>query len=314
VVGEFAVGLADRTFSIHHTLGEPMPVASVTKLFVAVSVMRQVQAGRIKLDDPVQRYLPFLDRPWAARVTVRQLLRHRSGLPQPETVVRNFYARTDLKTDAVALAKELGECDLAFEPGSRFEYNNTDYVLLGAILTSTLEKSLEDVLREEIFTPAGMESSGVITGRRVIPLMPPSYDLDDGPSADARFPAHQELANYSGAGAAYSTARDLLAFNVALMGDDLLDRKFRDVMLESSPDSGFGAMGCWVYSIDFSGLGSVRIVERHGAIAGYNVVDLFAPEQGISVILLCNISSFAEPQTWMREGLAYRLLELSMAR
>jgi CubicO group peptidase (beta-lactamase class C family) len=182
------------------------------------------------------------------------------------------------------------------------------------MLAAVHGKSLEDVLAQEIFTPAGMRSSGLITDRRVIAMLPPSYDLDAGPQVPARFPPHQELANYGGAGAAYSTAEDLLAFNHALMNDVLLDRTSREVMLESSPQSGSAAFGCWVYTLEVPGHGSVRVVERHGAIAGYNVVNLIAPDKAISVILLCNISSFAEPQTWGRQGLAYQLLEEALGQ
>ena len=96
------------------------------------------------------------------------------------------------------------------------------------------------------------------------------------------------------------------------MNDVLLDRPARETMFEASPQTGYAAFGCWVYSLDLPSHGTVRIVERHGAIAGYNVVNLIAPEHGTCVILLCNISSFAEPQTWGRQGLAYQLFEHSL--
>ena len=314
IIAETAVGMADRTFSVPHRIDEPMPIASVTKQFVAVGIMRLVQAGRLNLDAPVGRHLSILNCPWATIITPRQLLQHRSGLPQPDAVIPGFYARTDLPSDALSMAKVLGECDLTFEPGSRFEYNNTDYVLLGAILAAAHGKPLGEVLAQEIFIPAGMSNSGLITDRRVIPRLPPSYDLDAGPEAPARFPPHQELANYGGAGAAYSTARDLMAFDRALMNDVLLDRPTREAMFESSPQSGYAALGCWVYALDLPAHGAVRVVERHGAIAGYNVVNLIAPDHGVCVILFCNISSFAEPQTWGSQGLAFQLLEKSFGQ
>lgn len=309
VVGQFAVGQADRAFGVPHTFDEPMPVASVTKQFVAVCVLRQVQAGTIGLDDPVGKHLSVLERPWAARVTIRHLLLHRSGLPQPEVVVPDYYSRTDLPQGSIELARMLGACELAADPGTRFEYNNTDYILLGAVLESAHRKPLHQIMQDEVFGPSGMTASGMIQGREIIPRLPRSYDLDAGVAVPASFPVHQELANYRGAGAAYSTARDVLAFNTALMGDVLLNPATRSVMLESSAESGFAAMGCWVYPIEIEGQGAVRVVERHGAIEGYNIVNLFAPQTGVSVILLCNVSSFEEPQTWMRRGLAYRLFE-----
>jgi CubicO group peptidase (beta-lactamase class C family) len=116
-VAASAVGLADRTFSVPHRFNEPMPVASVTKQFVAVAIMRLVQAGKLSFDEPVARHLAFLNRSWAATITPRHLLQHRSGLPQPDAIIPGFYARTDLPSDAIAMAKMLGECDLAAESG-----------------------------------------------------------------------------------------------------------------------------------------------------------------------------------------------------
>ena len=155
--------------------------------------------------------------------------------------------------------------------------------------------------------PLGLKATGIIRGREIIAGLPEDYDLDAG---SARAATHFELANFGGAGGAYSSLRDLWAFDRALIGNALLKAETTAVMLESSPQTGYAALGCWTYPLTLRDGRKLRIVERHGSIGGYNVVNLYCPEADTCVILACNISSFAEPETWRKQGLAYRLLTL----
>ncbi len=306
LLGAFSVGMADRTFSVPLRLESPMPIASVTKQMVAVCVLQEFQQDRLKLDDPIKKHLPWLTRPWAARVTIRNLLTHTSGLPQPDVIVPSFYTRQDIDTSGAGLGRLIDACELERDPGSGFSYNNTDYILLGALLEQLDGKPLIQVLRDRVFVPSGMIGSGVLMGREIVPNLARDYEVDSGGVRDA--PLFQ-LANFAGAGAVYSTAHDLWAFNLTLVNHRLLDTRTTEIMLESSPQSGFAAMGCWVYDLELTPGTRTRVVERHGAIGGYNAVNIVVPESGECIVLMCNISSFEDPQTWTKQGLGYRLLE-----
>ena len=93
------------------------------------------------------------------------------------------------------------------------------------------------------------------------------------------------------------------------MANILLKPESMALMTDSSPQTGYAGLGCWAYPAKFAGGRTLRVVERHGAIVGYNVVNLYVPEAGICIILASNISTFIDPQTWNKQGLAYPLLK-----
>ncbi|HEX8006542.1 MAG TPA: serine hydrolase domain-containing protein, partial [Trebonia sp.] len=139
------------------TAQTPMPVASVSKSFTALAVMQLVEAGRVTLDEPVRTYLPEFEVADArgARITVRQLLDHTSGitdrtlreksLPQPESLagaVRRARAAT-----------------LAADPGTERHYTNTNYHIAGRLVEVVAGQGLGDYLRERVFAPLGMRTS-----------------------------------------------------------------------------------------------------------------------------------------------------------
>ncbi len=274
LLGEYAFGDADRKLGQSHRIAERFPVASVTKQWVAVMIMRLVEQGRLALDDSIAKHLPQLDQPWTRVVTVRQLLRHESGLPQPDEVIPDFYQKADLPSDSIALASQLATKALG-KPGKGFVYNNTDYVVLSAVIENVMGKPLSEALRILLLEPAGMNSSGLLTTREGRSGLPFDYELEAG---NAKTAPYQELANYRGAGAGYSTASDIWAFDRAMMTNRLLNPETAKILLESSPQSGYSALGCWVYPLKIGTAPSIKVVERHGAIGGYNVVNLYVPE------------------------------------
>lgn len=139
----------------------PFLAASFSKSFTALGVMQLVEAGKLRLDDPVQAYLPWFqtaDPGAAAHITVRHLLHHTSGFSELEGDMLN------LDRDASALALEAGVRRLAHArlnaaPGERFEYSNTNYAILGLLIQAVSGGSYEDYIQERIFAPLKMTDS-----------------------------------------------------------------------------------------------------------------------------------------------------------
>ena len=135
VEGEFAFGLANRAFGAAHRVDEPFPVASVTKQFLAVMIMQLGDAGKLGLDDTLaSRFPPVASKAWAGKVTLRHLLSHTSGLPQPDATIPDFYTRSDIAADSSSMAKLLAAGEPSGGPGLAFSYNNSDYVYLAAVI------------------------------------------------------------------------------------------------------------------------------------------------------------------------------------
>ena len=134
------MGLADHGTQQPHRPGAPWLWASVTKQVTAVLVLQQVEAGTLSLDGTIHHYLPDFAGATGATVTLRQLLQHQSGLPNPDDTsagagdVPTFYTETDAKIADTSRATGYCSGTPKAAPGAGFAYNNCDYLVLGAIL------------------------------------------------------------------------------------------------------------------------------------------------------------------------------------
>src|SRR6266850_7414625 len=153
-----AYRLADREKKIYNKLDTRFRIGSMNKMFTAVSVLRLVQAGKIKLTDPLGKYLAdYPNQDVASKVTIHHLLTHSGGTGDffgPQFDAHRLEIRA--LRDYVTL---YGKRDLAFEPGSRWAYSNYGFLLLGLVIEKVSGGSYYDYVREHVYKPAGMTSS-----------------------------------------------------------------------------------------------------------------------------------------------------------
>ncbi len=162
VIYQRSKGMADINQGISIDEHTAFELASVTKPITAIAVMQLVEKQRLSLNDPVLKWLPELPPSWA-EITVRHLLTHQSGIPDP---ISNLTAAQFLTLDGVT-NKELiqrfsADGKLNFAPGLGGGYSNTNYVLLAEIIGRAGGTSYAGYLQENIFAPVGMHSSYVI--------------------------------------------------------------------------------------------------------------------------------------------------------
>jgi D-alanyl-D-alanine carboxypeptidase len=201
-------------------------IGSVTKTFVATVVLQLVAAGRVALDETVEHWLPGIV-PGGERITVRQLLGHRTGLFDYVEDPRVFapYAH---RPAHVWKPRTLVELALshppAFAPGERYAYSSTNYLLLELIVEAASGEPLRDQLRSRIFVPLGLGATSfeptLVSGTYVHGHRPPSHQgVVTGPPRDTS----REAASWTwGAGAIVSTTDDLDRFFAALLRGRLL--------------------------------------------------------------------------------------------
>ncbi|MBV8897527.1 MAG: alpha/beta fold hydrolase [Acidobacteriaceae bacterium] len=156
---EQAYGFADREHQSPNSLATRFRMGSMNKMFTAVAILQLVSAGKLRLDDPVIKYLPdYSNRDLASRVTIRELLSHTGGTGDffgPEFDKHRLELRTH--EDYIEL---FGRRPVRFEPGSRFEYSNYGFILLGAVIEKVSGESYYDFVRDHIYRVAGMTSTG----------------------------------------------------------------------------------------------------------------------------------------------------------
>ena len=195
------------------------PSYSVTKLFTSVLMMQQVESGRVKLKNSIRSYLSYLPNRWQA-VTVEHLLSHTSGIPRYfEIAMKNNQFLLDKKSVFLSLVEEPDH----FEIGTTYSYNNTNFLLLAAILETTTKKTYQQLVAERIIKPLGLKNTGHASAKQIIKNMVTSYQGANGiirRNIDIDWPeytfAHSAL---------YSTPKDLTAFITALVKGKFVSQK-----------------------------------------------------------------------------------------
>jgi CubicO group peptidase (beta-lactamase class C family) len=149
-------GVADTSSGNPITTRTVFDIASVSKQFTATALLLLVDAGGLALNDPLSRYVPELPT-WASTVTVGQLMHHTSGIPEYVGLLEaQGFQLADRTTEDQALQSLVGVPKLEFQPGSQFEYSNSNYLLLGEIVHRVAREPLPRFLSERIFQPLGL--------------------------------------------------------------------------------------------------------------------------------------------------------------
>jgi CubicO group peptidase (beta-lactamase class C family) len=193
VVFREGFGYADIESKRPFTADELLPIASVSKPFMASVVMALVDQGELKLEDPVERYLPEFrgkrvqgHKQPAKPMTIRQLISHTAGFwgnkgitPDKMDLIRNFKRPLEDTIDLVA------KYDLAYDPGTKWVYSGVGYCVLGRVLEVALGKSLEVISQETLFRPLGLSNTTFLPSREMRKTVPTAY-LREGKQLKAR--------------------------------------------------------------------------------------------------------------------------------
>lgn len=279
-------GLADRRFNLPVNNETVFKVASITKAFTAVLILQLREQGKLDLNKPIKNYLPDYPDKVSLRVTPHQLLNHTSGIILIDTVssVENamkyglgLYSTPNTSDE---LLKSFVNDSLVNEPGTKFNYNNAEYIVLGKIIEELYQKTFEQVLNEKILEPLGMTNSGMAQEKNIIKNLASTYFTEKNPDSLINdIPMFIE--NWYAAGAMYSSPTDLLNFSNALFGLKLINKESLDLMLTAGLDD-YG-YGVWI-----RGDGDEKVMERYGSIMGLNAVWMRFLNKSTTIIILSN--------------------------
>jgi CubicO group peptidase (beta-lactamase class C family) len=282
-----AYGLADRDKRIPNTLNTRFRIGSMNKMFTATAILQLVQAGKIKLEDPIGKYLPdYPNKDIATKVTIHQLLTHTGGTgeifgPQLEA------HRLELKTlqDYVKLFGERGP---SFEPGSKYAYSNYGFVLLGVIIERVSGVSYYDYVRDNIYKPAGMVRTGSQPEVESVPDRAIGYIKRDG-----NWKPNTDTLPYQGtsAGGGYSTVEDLVGFTSALKNNKVLNGYYTNLLTTGKVMSGESSK--YAYGFEETIDQGIRYFGHGGGAPGVSGGLRIYPESGYVFVVLSNIDAGA---------------------
>jgi CubicO group peptidase (beta-lactamase class C family) len=215
-----ACGLASREYNVPNRLDTRFNLGSINKFITQIAVEQLAGTGKLQLDAPIGTYLPdYPNRDAAAKVTVRHLLDMAGGIGD---FFGARYAATpkDRIRDLADYLPLFAADPLRFEPGTRREYSNGGYVVLGLIIEKVTGQSYFDYVREQIYRPAGMDDSGHFETDIPVPNMASGYtrvwDGGEHPGEPRRNNVYTRPCRGSSAGGGYATAGDLLKLVEAL--------------------------------------------------------------------------------------------------
>jgi D-alanyl-D-alanine carboxypeptidase len=280
VLLEDAWGRADRKAGVANTPATRFRIGSMNKMFTAVATLQLVEAHKLALDDPIGEHLSgYPNKEVAARVTVRHLLTHTGGTgdifgPEFDQHRRQLREHRDY-------LKLYGSRGLTQEPGSRFEYSNYGYLLLGALIEHVSGMSYYDYVDQHVFRPAGMRSTGSLPEAVDVPDRAVGY-LRLSPTSAWEPNTYTLPWRGTAAGGGYSTVGDLLRFAQALGSGRLIS----EAMLAEATRPHQQQYG---YGFDVQGQGLLRSYGHGGGAPGMNGELRVFPELGYVVVSLSNL-------------------------
>jgi len=258
-------------------------IASNSKQIAATAVLLLAQDGKLSLDDKVARFFPTLTR--AGEVSLRQLLSHTSGYQDyyPLDYVAPFMVRD---TTAAQILDGWAKKPLDFDPGTRWQYSNTNYVIIGQIIEKVTGAPLIDFLRARIFAPLGMKSVIDVTREHWSASDPAGY------SQFALAPAHETTIEGDGwmyaAGELAMTARDLALWDTSLIeGRILKPESMKALTTEVLLSGGSGTRYALGLEVSATAKGNRRWAHSGGA-AGYFSRNAVFPDDKVSITVLTN--------------------------
>jgi CubicO group peptidase (beta-lactamase class C family) len=267
-------------------------IGSSTKAFTATSVMMAIDAGKVKLDDSPRKYLPYFkmrDAETDAKITVRDLMRHSSGLARTDLLMLAAEGKLNKQEMIQAACTALPTAKL----GAQFQYQNIMFSAAGEIASGAFGKPYESVITDQIFTPLGMKRSNLTVGAM---QKDSDYSLGyswDADSKNSSVVPMTAIDSTAAAGAINSSANEMTQWLRLMLGKGVWEGKtfispesFAEMTKQQMPYPGGGYGFGWFLS---TWKGHKKI-EHGGNIFGFNANVAFLPEENIGVVVLTNVS------------------------
>lgn len=301
-----ARGLANIELDVPLRPESVFRIGSVTKQFTAAAILLLAEEGKLSLSDPITKFLP--DYPVQGHlVTIRHLLSHTSGIPN-YTELPEWQPTMRNDVSVQQLIDVFKNKPFDFAPGEHWKYDNSGYILLGAIIEKVSGQSYPEFLSTHIFEPLGMKSSRYEDLAKITPGRVAGYMRDNSGWRNADYLSMSQP--YS-AGSLISTVDDLARWDAAIEHGELLkpaswQRACSSFTLNNGTLTRYGAG--WI----IGRVGPVATVEHGGGINGFNAYVLRAPEQQLYVAVLANASPPQTPPQEVAVKLAARALDVSL--
>jgi CubicO group peptidase (beta-lactamase class C family) len=285
-------GLADVELSVPVRPETIFQSGSTGKQFVSAVVMMLVEEGKVGRDDSIVKYFPNAPATWKP-ILIKNLLSHTSGLAEYEADERTgpkgpFYLRLDYTEDE--LLEKTEALPIEFQPGEKWDYRNTNYLLLGIMIHKVTGKFYADYLAERIFKPLGMTSTRLISDADIIPNRSSGYELHDDKlqNQDWVSPTFNSTAD----GTLYFNVLDLAKWDEALYGTRLLKQSSLDrIWTVFALNDGKPNPANYGFGWEMNTLNGHKVIEHGGAWQGFTCDISRYVDDSLTVVVLTNLDA-----------------------
>jgi len=275
-----AYGLASLELGVPLQPEMAFRIGSITKQVTAAAVLKLVEEGKVDLSAPIARYLEGLPKAWEA-ATVEQLLTHTAGIPNhTETAAYKARLREDM-APAELLEAYVTALPLDFEPGTKYHYSNTGYILLGMLIERASGQTYQDFLRSRLFDPLGLKHLRYGSENELLLGLVPGYTK--GPKPCSYRSTTQTYASGGLVASADEVARWLqLLYEGRVLKPASLARMLANLRLKDGKDVGYGL------GVGFRPVAGLRLAGHAGSIPGYRSWAEADPATRTIVVILNN--------------------------
>jgi len=274
---------ADRERKISNTPQTQFQIASMTKQFTAVAILILQEDGEVNVSDQICSFIVDCPPTWQ-EITIHHLLTHTSGIPNYDYRELDVYKSPDTTTwSHEEFITAIKEWPPDFQPGEKWSYSNSGYIILGYIIEQVSGQPYETFLRQSIFNPLNMESTGYLEYANNLAL---GY-LDRYTTEPV---SNLDVTTLFASGGLYSNVEDLYRWSQALYGDQLLSQASRDQMFTPYAVTGDGeAYASYGYACFIHEHKGHPVIWHGGSIAGFSTTMIHHPAEQVTIILLSNI-------------------------
>jgi CubicO group peptidase (beta-lactamase class C family) len=285
IIYKEAYGLANREWNILNTTDTKFMIGSISKPITATLMLILVQKKLVSLDNTIEDYLPQFKSKPAAKITIRQLLSHTSGMPNYD-IIKDFFPRISRQSfTREDYLKIFYDSALAFLPGTRYMYSSWGYFTLGHIIEKVTGKTYARAMYDEIFSKCGMLNSGSYLHTQVVSKRASGYDYGLGNFLSSDF---RDQSNAMGTGDIYSTVEDLFKFHLALTNNTLVNKELSKEMFTPGMRPARYGYGWFNQNFRYAPTDSIGANYHLGTTEGFNAFMIRIPETNSMAVILCN--------------------------
>ncbi|WP_281540754.1 serine hydrolase [Maribacter aestuarii] len=277
-----AFGMANLELGVKMTPEHVFELGSITKQFTAVSILMLMEQGKLSLEDEITKFLP--DYPTnGQRITVHHLLNHTSGI-KSYTNMGDLISFARIDRTPIEIIDYFKNAPMDFNPGEKWNYNNSGYILLGFIIEKVSGQSYADFIQEHIYEPLGMKNSFYGSKTKLIPKRASGYQPSEEGFRNADFIS---MTLPYAAGSLMSNVDDMLRWHKAIHNNELIKESskklaFTNTFLNNGKKTNYG------YGWQIDEIQDLPSIEHGGGIFGYVTHGVYAPDENVYVILLTN--------------------------